>query len=103
MKYPVFFRDEAKIDFLDACAWYAKEQAALNDRCSAAVERALDFTSSSPQQYPLIYRDIRRILIRSFPYGLFYRFQNDEIEVIAVTHASRDSTVWTSRIADDQN
>lgn len=101
MRYPVFFRDEAKIDFLDACAWYAKEQAALDDRFSEAVEKALDSISSSTKQYALVYRDVRRVLTRSFPYGLFNRFQNDEIEVIAVIHASRDPTVWTSRIEDD--
>lgn len=101
MRYPVFFRDEAKIDFLEACDWYAQEQAGLDDRFSAAVERALDSISSSPQQYATVYRDVRRVLPRPFPYGLFYIFQNDEIEVIAVTHASRDPTVWISRIEHD--
>lgn len=38
----------------------------------------------------VIHKDIRRALIRRFPYGIFYLLEQDKVIVLAFLHTSRD-------------
>jgi len=51
----------------------------------------------NPQQFPVIFVDLRRAPLRRFPYGLFFRLRADAIYVIACFHSSRDPQVWRRR------
>jgi hypothetical protein len=37
------------------------------------IERAVAFIRENPKLYQVVYKDLRRALLRDFPYGLFYR------------------------------
>jgi len=45
----------------------------------------------------VVHRHIRRLLIRRFPYGIFYTTSKDLIIVLAVFHGHRDPKQWKSR------
>ena len=45
----------------------------------------------------MVQRDIRRQLLKRFPYGLFYRLIHDQVVVVACFHAKRSPGVWRSR------
>ncbi len=47
--------------------------------------------------YPLVHKELRRMLIRRFPYGLFYLMEEGMIVLLAVFHARRDPKQWQSR------
>ncbi len=44
-----------------------------------------------------VYREVRRALVRRFPYGIFFVFQDSRVTVIAVFHAKREPRVWQGR------
>lgn len=46
---------------------------------------------------PVVHRDTRRLLLRRFPYGVFYRLVKDEIVVVGCLHAKRHPRVWRGR------
>jgi len=46
-----------------------------------------------------VHEDIRRVMIRRFPFGIFYMIDGDHAVVIAVMHASRDPARWKERSA----
>ena len=48
--------------------------------------------------YPIVHHQIRRALIRKFPYGIFYFIEGDTIVVIACFHAKRDAKRWQERV-----
>jgi len=97
MKRLVIFRNAARLDFLETCAWYDQRRFDLGSRFAAAVEQTLEMVSTSPESFPTVYRDVRRALVRRFPYGVFYRIRGESIHVLAVMHGRRDPALWKSR------
>jgi toxin ParE1/3/4 len=53
---------------------------------------------ANPNQYPVVHRNVRRALVRRFPYGVFYVVEGQRIVVLAVFHGSRDPSQWKSRV-----
>jgi toxin ParE1/3/4 len=47
--------------------------------------------------FPVVHKDIYRMLVRRFPFGIFYRIEDTVVIVIAVFHASRDPFKWKER------
>ncbi|MBL1212682.1 MAG: hypothetical protein HND52_04870 [Ignavibacteriae bacterium] len=47
--------------------------------------------------YPKVYKNIRRALIRKFPFGIHYIIENEQVIVIAVFHVSRNPMDISSR------
>jgi toxin ParE1/3/4 len=45
----------------------------------------------------VVFANIRKGVVRRFPYCVFYRPHPDRVEVIAVFHSSRDPSSWQSR------
>lgn len=91
------FRQEARAEFLAAIAWYEAERPGLGGRLNAEVERLLARVLESPQQFPEIDPGVRRGLVRSFPYGIFFAAFAEEILVLAVLHLHRDPALWKDR------
>jgi plasmid stabilization system protein ParE len=54
------------------------------------VDEALDRIVDSPYAYQVVYRQLRRAVLHQFPFAIFYRPFDDEIQVFAVYHSSRD-------------
>jgi hypothetical protein len=51
--------------------------------------------SANPWQFPVVYKSIRRALLRHFPYALMFVIEADEtLTVIACFHGSRDPKHW---------
>ncbi len=49
---------------------------------------ALSFTY--PDAFPKVYGEIRRALVRRFPYAIYYqRLETDVLEIVACLHTSR--------------
>ena len=91
------FRPEARDELLEAQAWYERRAAGLGAAFARAVEAAVESLHRAPEQYPVVHRDVRRVLLRRFPYAIFYRAADDDIIVLAVFHLARDPARWRSR------
>ena len=96
MKRPVF-RPAAAADVDEAYRWYEAQRVGLGEEFLAAVSAALEFVQENPEQYPVVYREARRALLRRFPYGLYYRIVEGQVVVVPCFHARRDPRRWQSR------
>jgi plasmid stabilization system protein ParE len=94
----LLFRPEAAEELVDAHSWYEARIAGLGDEFLRAVEACLASIKRGPPLYPVIHKDIRRALLRKFPYGIFYIFNETEIVILACFHARRDPRKWKQRI-----
>jgi plasmid stabilization system protein ParE len=47
--------------------------------------------------YPVVFVDLRRALVRRFPYAVFYEVEPERIVVYAVFHCSQDPDKWKAR------
>ncbi|MDO8580391.1 MAG: type II toxin-antitoxin system RelE/ParE family toxin [Candidatus Omnitrophota bacterium] len=97
MKYSLIIRPEAEADLQDAFQWYQQQKTGFGVRFLQSVGVSLSLINRSPIMFPSIHQEIRRALIRRFPYGIFYFLAEKKIIVIAVFHVSRHPKRWQKR------
>ncbi len=95
MTYPVIIRPEAESDLSEAAAYYARvgHEARLEDRVAAALAQVAD----GPLRFPVIREDIRRALVRRYPYAIFFALEPERVVVLAILHQRRDPARWPHR------
>lgn len=91
------FRPEAGDDLQAAYNWYEGERPGLGEDLKAAVAATLAMLAEHPQIRPVLYRGVRRVTLRRFPYSLYYFLHTDRFEVIAFLHHRRSPRVWRAR------
>ena len=69
----------------------------LGSRFLEEAERCLSTIVEYPESAPVLQGDIRRQLMRSFPYGLLYTIKPDFIRVLAVMNLHRRPLYWIGR------
>ena len=93
----VRLRPEAEADVSDAARWYESQRSGLGSVFLDEVLRTLSSISEYPDLYPRISGDVRRALIRRFPFGVFYVVDESEVVVLAVMHGRRAPARWKNR------
>ena len=93
----VIIRRLTKADIRDARQWYETQRRGLGDEFLASVEESIERLSSLPESFPVVHRDLRRALVKRFPYKVFFRIVGNRIIVTCVCHNSRDPHHWQSR------
>jgi len=88
---------EAEAEFVEAQRWYAERSPLIAEAFRSAVPRTLEAVESSPQSFPVAILDIRKALVRRFPYVVYYVGLPQVTTVIAIIHARRDPRVWQER------
>jgi plasmid stabilization system protein ParE len=95
---PLVFRPEAEADLADAFAWYEERGRGLGDRFLFSVEAALAAIQRHPESFLVVHKHVRRILLRRFPYAVFYTVDESSVTVFGVFHCRRDPGRWQERV-----
>jgi plasmid stabilization system protein ParE len=98
MSPPLIITPEAEEDLAEAKAWYERKRDGLGEQFLLCVEAALDHIQRVPEAATEVYPGIRRVVVRRFPYGVFYRVDPDQIAVLAVYHSKRNPRGWQTRV-----
>jgi|WetSurMetagenome_2_1015567.scaffolds.fasta_scaffold02998_3 toxin ParE1/3/4 len=93
----LLIRPEAEADIEEAYRWYERLRSGLGSDFLLCVEEGLDKIQKNPEMYRVVHRNVRRLLIRRFPYGNFYITGPGLTIVLAVFHGHRDPEVWKCR------
>jgi plasmid stabilization system protein ParE len=90
-------RPLAEADLDQAASWYDEEQAGLGSRFLSDVDQVFGRIRERPQQFPVVSSDIRRALLHTFPYAVYFRETDETIRVLAVLHLRRRPGTWRAR------
>lgn len=88
---------DADLDIAAAFDWYENEWRGLGSEFLDELQAAYDRIMSSPLQYARLRSNVRRALVRRFPYAVYFIVEADVIVVFAVMHVSRDPADWQRR------
>lgn len=88
---------EADAEALDAHGWYEREQAGLGDAFRDELDATIRRIRWSPLAHRVVHRDLRRALVRRFPYVVLYRLMGDSVVVVAIVHGRRAPARWRTR------
>jgi toxin ParE1/3/4 len=73
---PVVTRPAAAVEIETAYRWYEKEREGLGYQFLEAVDSMVKVIAENPERFPAILKDIRRAVLRRFPYAfLSHRFR----------------------------
>jgi plasmid stabilization system protein ParE len=95
--YSVIFTQAASAELVAAQDWYEGEAAGLGRRFRQVIDALAQRMSENPRQFPIVLKNVRRALLRRYPYSLFFVVEGDDLTVIACFHASRDPSQWQKR------
>ena len=59
------------------------------------IDEALTRISRHPAAYPIVYPQLRRAVVRRFPFAIFYEL--DSIQVVAIFHSRRNPESFTGK------
>lgn len=97
MNYRLIIRPEAEAELEEAFVWYEQQVTGLGSQFLIALDASINALRRNPFQYPIVYKNIRRALIRRFPYQVFYVLNDMQIIIIAVFHGMRNPSAWQNR------
>ncbi len=92
------FLPEADTDLAEARVWYGLQRAGLDVDLMRRIDETLRRITDAPRRFPLIYRHLRRAIVKQFPFAVFYEIRKNEIVVFAVFHARRNPKQLKSRL-----
>jgi plasmid stabilization system protein ParE len=90
MTYVVDFSPLARLELLQAEEWYSQENIQKADAFFADVARTEQFLQNNPYLYAKVEGEIRRAVLKRFPYALFYTVDNETVTVLSCFHQSRE-------------
>lgn len=95
---PVIFLPEAEQEMFEAAAYYQAQTSGLGFDYLSEVEQAVQAIAESPITWPIIEGELRRRLVKRFPFGILYRIEPEEIVIVAVAHLRRRPDYWKKRL-----
>ena len=98
MTLRVVLRVEAQDEFDHAFDWYEAQQPGLGADFADRVQETLDQIAINPHTHESVLEDVRRAVVRRFPYCVYYRVERARVLVLAIMHAKRNPTRWKKRL-----
>jgi len=95
---PIIFLPEAEEEMNEAARYYKSRASGLGIDYLSEVERAVELIAESPKTWPKIEGELRRRLVRRFPFGILYYIETEKIVIVAVAHLQRRPGYWNKRI-----
>lgn len=99
MKFDLLVRPAAQADLQEIQSWYRAQCAGLDIDFLAAFQASLETLGAHPEIGSPVFETIKALVMKRFPYRIFYVFDLDCVEVLAVFHMHRDPKVFVKRFS----
>lgn len=90
-------RPLAESDLDHAARWYNDQRPGLGLRFLDSMNQVFERIRIAPLQFPSVSPGLRRALLQTFPYAVYFRVTDEAIVVLAVLHLRRDPRTWRAR------
>jgi plasmid stabilization system protein ParE len=94
----VVFRRIARRELDDAISWYEERREGLGQDFSYAVEKEIERIIDAPAQFPRVRGEVRRAVLRRFPYSIYFLVEDRRLVVLAIFHAKRATRHLEARL-----
>jgi toxin ParE1/3/4 len=98
LSYEIQVRRAAEVDISEAQVWYDSQRSGLGGEFRTEIFRVFDRVAETPFIYQRAHRDVRRAIVRRFPYLIWYRVTDETVIVLACTYAGRDPRYVKTRL-----
>lgn len=92
------FRKEAADELASAVGYYNNERPGLGYEFAIEVRNTLKRIKIFPEAWPFLTPNIRRCIVKRFPFAVLYHIDKEYLLVIAVMHLKREPGYWKGRV-----
>ena len=82
-------RAKAERDLAEIFVRYEEQEPGVGLEFLRCIDAALAGIRRQPEMHPVYLEEIRRALVRRFPYGIYYVAEENTAVVLSVTHLAR--------------
>jgi toxin ParE1/3/4 len=91
------FVDEALAEYIEAGCYYNAQAEGLGDAFVDEIEAAISVVLKNPTVFRIVEGDVRRYLVKRFPYGIYYTIEEDLVLIWAIRNLHREEDYWLGR------
>ena len=84
------FTFKAKEELSTSAKFYEGRKLGLGKRFEREIRRQVEFIKNNPKFAELKYKDIRVLVVKTFPFTIHYKIEKKFIVIVAVFHSSRN-------------
>lgn len=93
------FHPEARVEVRAIAAWYRERSREAARGFTEVVADGIRSIREHPEAWPTWRRaDLRRRVLRRYPYSIFYVIEGEAIVIVAVAHHRRRPGYWLPRL-----
>ncbi len=96
-QFSIELSDDAEIDFDNSYNFYFEESSKVADEFFRRISLSLKNVMLNPFSFPIAYQNIRKFVVKKFPFVIYYQIIDSTIRVIAIFHTSRNPEIWSDR------
>ena len=88
---------EAERELHEAVDYYEDVEPGLGYDLSVEIYSAIQRAVAYPHAWPVLDDEIRRALVRRFPYGVLYSVEEGTLLIVAIMNLHREPGYWKGR------
>ena len=96
--FSIELSDEAEVDFDKSYEFYYEDSPKVAETFFKRINLGFENIKQNPNTFPIAHRDVRKYVVKKFPFVIYYRIIDTIIQVIAIFHSSRNPEIWNERI-----
>ena len=94
---PINFHPDATTELAESADWYAERSPRAARNFLVAVDIAVASIADDPERFFRIDDRHQSCSVIKFPFQIVFRYNDDQITVIAIAHAKRRPGYWRGR------
>jgi len=84
-----YLRDAAG-EVREAAEWYGARNPVLRSAFRLAIRKSVAAAVENPGRFRCVYGEFRRVLMKRFPYAIWFRWHEETVVIVTVIHCARD-------------
>lgn len=97
--YTLEFHVLAREEVSDAYLYYESQKSGLGDNnFLESLDDIFNLILDNPNLFPKDFEEVRKALLKKFPFTIYYEVVEEQIFVYSVFHQSRNPEVWQRRV-----
>ncbi len=97
-QFSINLLDEAEVDFDKSYEFYFQDSPKVADTFFKQINFGFENIKQNPKSFPVAHKDVRKYVVKKFPFVIYYRIVDKIIQIIAIFHSSRNPEIWNERI-----
>jgi len=95
--FDIELSEEAIEDFDNSYNFYYEDSFKVAETFFKQIDICFDAIKQNPTSFPIVHKDVRKYVVKKFPFLIYYRIANSVVQVIAIFHSSRNPEIWNER------